>query len=46
VGLLEAMRLVARETEGSLRVLPAAARYAPAVTVTESDDEDEQPTLL
>ncbi|HSK59086.1 MAG TPA: TIGR02678 family protein [Actinomycetospora sp.] len=46
VGLLEAVRLVAREAEGSLRVLPAAARYAPRVTVTESDDEDDQPTLL
>lgn len=46
VAVLESMRLVAREAEGSLRVLPAAARYAPAVTVTDGDDEDEQPTLL
>jgi hypothetical protein len=46
VGLLEAMRLVSRGPEGSLRVLPAAARYAPEVTVADGDDEEEQPTLL
>ncbi|GAA4783548.1 hypothetical protein GCM10023200_16240 [Actinomycetospora chlora] len=46
VGLLESMRLVARGVDGALRVLPAAARYVPAVTVTDGDDEDEQPTLL
>jgi hypothetical protein len=37
---------VAREAGGSLRVLPAAARYTPAVSVADGEDDDEQPTLL
>ena len=40
------MRLVAREREGSVRVLPAAARYAPEVAVADGDGEAEDLTLL
>ena len=48
VALLEAMRLVSRDSGGSLRVLPAAARYAPEVTVAdgEGEGEAEELTLL
>lgn len=46
LGLLEAMRLVAREHDGAVRVLPAAARYAPEVSVTDGDGEPEDLTLL
>lgn len=46
VALLVAMRMVGVETDGSVRVLPPAARYVPEVTVVGEDAEDEQPTLL
>ena len=46
LALLYSVRLVAVEADGAVRVLPAAARYAPEVTVASDDDADEQPTLL
>ncbi len=46
LALLVAMRLVSQDADASVRVLPAAARYAPQVTVADGEAEEEQPTLL
>lgn len=46
LALLVAMRLVTVEGDAAVRVLPAAARYVPEVTVVDADAAVEQPTLL